>query len=78
MLGPGEINIIDVNNRLKMIEESHPNIYRLWHTTINRKYDDLLKTLKDCDKMLKTATHLGDIPNETIITLLFLQNILKT
>ena len=78
MLGPGEINIIDVNNRLKMIEESHPNIYRLWHTTINRKYDDLLKTLKDCDKMLKTATDLGDIPNETIITLLFLQNILKT
>tara|TARA_B100000945_G_C20102765_1_gene466650 strand:+ start:307 stop:462 length:156 start_codon:yes stop_codon:yes gene_type:complete len=50
---PGEIkNINDINDKLKVIKDSHPNLYSIWTTMINKKYVDLLKTIYECENML--------------------------
>jgi len=75
---PGEIkNINDINDKLKVIKDSHPNLYSIWTTMINKKYVDLLKTIYECENMLEKAKTTDDLPQETIITLILLQNILK-
>lgn len=75
---PGEIkNINDINYKLNLIKESHPNLYSIWTTMINKKYVDLLKTIYECENMLENTKTMDDLPRETIITLILLQNILK-
>jgi hypothetical protein len=75
---PGEIkNINDINFKLNLIKESHPNLYSIWTTMINKKYVDLLKTIYECENMLENTKTMDDLPRETIITLILLQNILK-
>jgi len=75
---PGEIkNITDINNKLNLIKDSHPNLYSIWTTMINKKYVDLLKTIYECETMLEKTKTMDDLPREAIITLILLQNILK-
>tara|TARA_B100001758_G_C18212823_1_gene506040 strand:- start:436 stop:669 length:234 start_codon:yes stop_codon:yes gene_type:complete len=75
---PGEIkNITDINDKLNLIKDSHPNLYSIWTTMINKKYVDLLKTIYECETMLEKTKTMDDLPRETIITLILLQNILK-
>ncbi len=75
---PGEIkNITDINDKLNLIKDSHPNLYSIWTTMINKKYVDLLKTIYECETMLEKTKTMDDLPRETIITLIILQNILK-
>jgi hypothetical protein len=75
---PGEIkNITDINDKLNLIKDSHPNLYSIWTTMINKKYVDLLKTIYESETMLEKTKTMDDLPRETIITLILLQNILK-
>lgn len=75
---PGEIiKIEEINYKLKVIKETHPNLYSIWNVMVNKKYDDLVKTIDECEIMLEKTNTVSDIPKETIITLILLQNILK-
>ncbi len=75
---PGEIiKIEEINYKLKLIKETHPNLYSILNVMVNKKYDDLVKTIDECEIMLEKTNTVSDIPKETIITLILLQNILK-
>ena len=67
-----DLNII--KTRLTFIENSHPNLYKLWKNYINIKikhYDDIIK---DCNIFLDNVVTQSDFTQENIALLMVLKN----
>uniref|UniRef100_A0A6C0C691 Uncharacterized protein n=1 Tax=viral metagenome TaxID=1070528 RepID=A0A6C0C691_9ZZZZ len=64
-------NIIedDVLCRLNNYTDSHPNIVSMWKEYIKLKHINYMKSIVDCDEMLRTLESNRDVSVETIALL---------
>ena len=60
--------------KLKVIKDTHPNIYNLWYKYVEDKTNALEQTLNKGFNMLESAESIKDLTHEQIITLYCIKN----
>ena len=54
-----QISIKSIKDKLELIKEKQPNLYKIWKTTIYKQEMKLSKTLLDCNSMLEKVNDLN-------------------
>lgn len=67
-----EVN--NVRNRLSRIKTTHPNIYKLWNTYIEKKIDSLNLLIRECNNVIDVIDNdnTPDLTHDNLLTLFFM------
>jgi hypothetical protein len=61
-----------LSDKIKMIERTHPTLYKMWDTYINCKINDTNKIINKCNNMLDYAKEHNEPPLDVLLTLTIL------
>ena len=66
--------INNIRNRLQIIKNTHPNIYKLWSNYIDEKLVSVYELITECSNMLNKIENenLADLTQENILSILLL------
>jgi hypothetical protein len=68
-----EVN--NIKNRLMQIKNTHPNIYNLWNTYIEKKLDSLKILIDECKNtidVIENNDNISDLTDDNLVTIFFL------
>lgn len=66
--------IVSFKEKLEIIKETHPNLYKLWSNYLDGKISSLNETIDRGNSMIETTKNIIDLTEDEILTTYYIKN----